>query len=80
MDETKYKVVAVVAEILKMSPKDLDMEMMMGDIDEWDSLNHTLIITALEKEFNVVFDLDQVVDVEGVGDLVSLVQRVNGLI
>lgn len=80
MDETKNKVIAVVAEILKTSPKDLDMEMMMGDIDEWDSLNHTLIITALEKEFNVVFDLDQVVDVEGVSDLVSLVQRVNGLI
>lgn len=80
MGEIESKVIGIVAQILDVAPQELDPDMMMGDIDQWDSLSHTLIIIALEREYNVVFDLDQVVDVDGITDLVDLVERVNGRI
>jgi acyl carrier protein len=47
----------------------------MGDVPQWDSLNHMAVVLAVEREFNLVFDLDDVVDLDGVADLIDLVDR-----
>ncbi len=40
-----------------------------ADIEAWDSLNHIQIITAIEKHYNIRFDLDDLLNFENVGDL-----------
>lgn len=45
------------------------------DIEEWDSLQHINIIAMLEKEFNIEFDIDQIVLLENVGDMVRIIQN-----
>ena len=52
------------AEILALCPTG---DLRMGDIPQWDSLNHMAVIQAVEREFNLVFDLDDVVDLDRVG-------------
>jgi acyl carrier protein len=32
------------------------------DIDEWDSVGHMALVAAIEDEFDVQFDTDQVID------------------
>lgn len=39
------------------------------DIDEWDSLQHINLIAMLEREFNIEFDIDEIISMENVGDL-----------
>lgn len=41
------------------------------DIAEWNSLNHVLLITEIEKKFNVSFSLDEMISFANVGDIVT---------
>ena len=43
--------------------EDVDVEnLKYRDIDEWDSLGHMALVAAIEDEFDVQFDTDQVID------------------
>lgn len=42
---------------------DADVEnLKYRDIDEWDSVGHMALVSAIEDEFDVQFDTDQVID------------------
>jgi acyl carrier protein len=51
-------------EDLKLSPTTA-----AKDIPEWDSLNHILLVVAIEKHFDVRFTTSQIQSWEKVGDL-----------
>ncbi len=43
--------------------EDVDVEnLKYRDIDEWDSVGHMALVAAIEDEFDVQFDTDQVID------------------
>lgn len=41
------------------------------DIAEWNSLNHVLLIAAIEKKFNITFSLDEMISFTNIGDIVT---------
>lgn len=43
------------------------------DIEEWDSLSHIRLLTAIESEFNFQFDLDEIEMLSSVAVIVDLV-------
>ncbi len=43
------------------------------DIDEWDSLSHISLISAIEYEFDFRFDMKAVQKLENVGQMVDLI-------
>ncbi len=43
------------------------------DIEEWDSLEHINLIVAIEKTFDVKFDIKEVSDMKNVGDMVKAI-------
>jgi acyl carrier protein len=75
MDEIRNRVIQTIARTLRVPQETVTEEVMMGDIPQWDSLHHMAVVSAVEREFNLVFDLDDVVDLEGVSDLIDLVAR-----
>ncbi|GAA3861267.1 acyl carrier protein [Saccharothrix violaceirubra] len=53
---------AVFVESLGLSD-DVDVEnLKYRDIDEWDSVGHMALVAAIEDEFDVEFETDQVID------------------
>jgi len=42
-----------------------------NDIEEWDSLIHITLISAVEDEFDVSFDMKTVVSMKNVGDMID---------
>ncbi|MEV8436451.1 acyl carrier protein [Actinosynnema sp. NPDC051121] len=53
---------AVFVEALSLSDG-VDVEnLKYRDIDEWDSVGHMALVAAIEDEFDVQFDTDQVID------------------
>lgn len=42
------------------------------DVDEWDSLNHINLVSAIEKEFKIRFALGELMTLKDVGALVDL--------
>ena len=48
------------------------------DIEDWDSLEHINLIVAVEKKFNVKFNMGEVNKFKNVGEMVeSLLQKLN---
>ena len=54
-------------------PDDVNFEMSRDDIDEWDSLNHLRVITAVEKEYDVSLTMDQIESVDSIQRLSTLI-------
>jgi len=75
MGDIKDRVMQTVSRALRVPRESLTEDLMMGDIPQWDSLNHMAVISAVEREFNLVFDLDDVVELDGISDLIELVER-----
>ncbi|BEG56984.1 acyl carrier protein [Helicobacter sp. NHP21005] len=46
-----------------------------SDIEDWDSLNHISLISAIEKHFKVKFHLSELQGLKNVGEMVALIER-----
>lgn len=44
-----------------------------SDIEDWDSLEQINLIVAMEKEFNVKFNIEEVSKLNNVGDMINLI-------
>jgi acyl carrier protein len=42
------------------------------DIDEWDSLNHINLVSAIENEFKIRFALGELLSLKDVGTMIDL--------
>jgi len=45
-----------------------------GDIRAWDSMGHVALASSLEREFNLTFDVDELMAMENVREIVRIVQ------
>lgn len=45
------------------------------DIEDWDSLEQINLIIAIEKEFEIKFDLSEVKTLENVGQMAELIEK-----
>jgi acyl carrier protein len=64
----------IVAEIFSIPEDSVSDEMSSKNVPEWDSMNYLLFIAELEKEFNVSFTMDQVMNAKNLGDLHRIVE------
>ena len=46
-----------------------------ADIDGWDSLMHITLISAVEDEFDISFQMKEVVKMKNVGDMVDIIKN-----
>ena len=45
------------------------------DIEDWDSLEHINLIIAMEKRFQLKFDIKEVGKLKDVGEMIDLIER-----
>ncbi len=49
-----------------------------NDIEDWDSLEHINLIVAVEQEFGIKFNMNEVTTMKNVGEMVDIIiSRVN---
>ena len=70
----EQKIINTIAKILEVSTDEIEMDTVIGDLPEWDSLHHLQIIKTLEDEFHVKFAQEDLADLEDVSDLVKLIE------
>ncbi|GFI32661.1 acyl carrier protein [Lachnospiraceae bacterium] len=44
-----------------------------NDIEDWDSLEHINLVVAIEKEFNIKFEMAEVGKMKNVGEMVDVI-------
>ena len=48
------------------------------DIEDWDSLEHINLVVAVEQEFGMKFNMNEVTTMKDVGDMVNIIiSRIN---
>ena len=45
------------------------------DIEEWDSLEHINLISALESSFKIKFKMKEISTMKNVGEMISIIQE-----
>ena len=51
----------------------VNAETTAADIDDWDSLEHINLINAIEMEFNIKFNMGEVLSMKNVGEMVGII-------
>ena len=44
-------------------------------VEDWDSLAHVNLVTAIEKKYKIKFGLGELQDLKNVGDMIKLVEQ-----
>jgi acyl carrier protein len=73
--ELGKKIIKIIAESLEVSEDQITEDTAIGDIPEWNSLGHIVLISSLEKEFSINFDPEIIMDLEDVSDIVAAIEE-----
>jgi len=68
------RVIKIIAEAIEVEGNKIDEETAIGDFPNWDSMGQLIIIGSLEKEFDIKFDPEDIMDLEDVGDMISAIE------
>ena len=73
-DLTK-KLEAIIAQNLNINPSEIDKEMTPDSIDGWDSLAQLSLISSIEEEFNLVFEIEEIFQIIKIGDIYDILSE-----
>ncbi len=73
--EVKNKVNRIVADVLQIDVKTIKETDSPETIDKWTSLFHVLIIDNIEKEFEISFNFDELIEIESVKDIYNSLEN-----
>lgn len=69
------KILNLIAKTLEVDVEEVELDTAVGDLPEWDSLHHLMIIKAIEEEYNIKFEQEDLAELEDVSDLIALVKE-----
>ena len=67
----------VLGKVLNIDPAKITDEMGPSNTEAWDSFSGLLLVTELEKNFNVKFTIEEVVAVKKVSDIKAILNKHN---
>jgi len=72
------KLFEIVGKILGIDPSKINDESSAATLSEWDSMNNLIIFSAIEKEFNVKFTMNEINSVKNLGAVRQLLKAKTG--
>ena len=71
------KIKEILTRVFELSPGIITEDSNIDTIENWNSLNHVKLIVAIEEEFNISFDVDQILEMN---NFLSVCLIVKGII
>lgn len=69
------RVKKILSAVLGVDESTITDAMSPGSVESWDSFNGLMLVSELEREFNVSFSIDDISGVTCVGDIYAALQR-----
>lgn len=69
----KSRLTEVFREVFDDEDIELTEKTTADDIDDWDSLEHITLISAVEKEFKMRFTMKEVSGMKNVGEMIDII-------
>lgn len=67
------KITPIFHEVFNDNDLDVTMDLTSDEIDEWSSISQTLMVTEIEKAFDIVFRLREVAEMDNVASIVEMI-------
>jgi acyl carrier protein len=64
----------LICEVLEYTGE-VKLGMIRADFDKWDSLKQVLLVDALESKYDIQFSIDEMMEIQGVDDIVKVLIR-----
>ena len=74
-DEIMEKLQGIFADVFGDENLKITEETSAEDIDAWDSLNNINILAAIQDEFGVIFEIDEIVEMKNVGEIITAIMK-----
>ena len=59
-DNIEQRIKELMADILHLDPAKIDENTSVDNTPKWDSANHISLVLAIEEEFSIAFDVDEI--------------------
>lgn len=69
------RLIKVIKKVFNIENEYVDENWTSDDIAEWDSIGHLNLILGIEKEFNVKIEIEEMFEVEKLGDITGVLMR-----
>lgn len=69
------QVLELAASFLKADVAELSPESAAGDLPQWDSFAHANLVMEFERQFEVTFDVEDVLEMVTLGDIAVTLRR-----
>ena len=66
------KIDTILCKVFGLKEEDINADLAMKDVGRWDSLTHMDLITSLESELNIEFNMDEIMlmkDIKTIKDI-----------
>ena len=73
-NDIKAKIRTILVAVLKHENFEMNDDLAAAQVAGWDSLTHMVIITEIEKAFQIKFKLKELNKLNNLGNLVDLIQ------
>lgn len=74
--DNELRIKKIFGELFEIEEDELDNSLTMDDVEEWDSLMHIQLALALEKEFNIKFTTQQIVDMKSIDEIIRIIAEI----
>jgi acyl carrier protein len=69
----------VIREVFPIEGDIIDENWTSDDIPDWDSVGHLNLIMEIEKEFDIKIEIEEMFEVEKLGDITTILKKRNVL-
>ena len=69
------KLEKIIREAFSLNSDEIDPGWTSDDIPKWDSMGHLNLIMAVEKEFNIKFEIEEMFMIQKLADIVTFIEK-----
>ena len=65
----------LISEVFGIDEDDVTLELSQQTLDNWDSMNHLKLVTAVEEEFDVSLTMDDIEEITSIAKLIDILEK-----
>ena len=77
-DQILERVRGIASDVLQVAPGSLNAESSPQTVESWDSVQHLNLVLALEEQFAVQFEPDEMDEMKSIGAIAGILAKKNG--
>ena len=73
-NELEKRIRGIIREVFEISEDETNEEYSMDNVDLWDSMGHMKLLVALEQDFGIKFDIDELIEMVNYSKIKEIIE------